>query len=66
MNKKKINLILLEAFMALLADCLIANKILYDSLDVSLKNDVIEYGDKFDQGNIIKKYNGVVPPLQGS
>ena len=58
MNKKKINLILLEAFMALLADCLIANKILYDSLDVSLKNDVIEYGDKFDQGNIIKKYNG--------
>ena len=44
--------------MALLADCLIANKILYDSLDVSLKNDVIEYGDKFDQDNIIKKYNG--------
>ncbi len=57
---KKILLVLLLIVVVLTGDVLLSRKRVYDSLELHLKSDVIEYGDTFDEKKLIGEYTGTL------
>ena len=57
---KKILLVILLIIGVLTVDVLLSRKRVYDSLNLHLKSDVIEYGDTFDDKKLIDEYKGTL------
>ena len=57
---KKILLVILLIIGVLVGDVFLSRKRVYDSLNLQLKNDTIEYGDVFDENKLIGEYNGTL------
>ena len=57
---KKVLLVILLIVGVLVGDVFLSRKRVYDSLNLQLNNDTIEYGDVFDENKLVGEYNGTL------